>query len=111
MSTVDEYKQIAARALGMKYREVVEVEVDGNEMTVQTHDGVVHELDFAPDASTAAGERVAVLDPDAVPDGSVAEVIAWVGEDKERAVRALAAEAAGKDRASLTAPLQKLAAG
>lgn len=38
-------------------------------------------------------------DPDAIPDGTVADVLAWVGEDLERAERALDAEQDRGERA------------
>lgn len=50
------------------------------------------------------------VDPDAVPDGSAAAVLAWVGDDKDRAACALEAEQAKGDQArkGLTADLVKL---
>lgn len=47
-------------------------------------------------------------DPGAVPDGSVAVVLAWVGDDRDKATRALDTERAGKDRAGIAGPLTKL---
>lgn len=50
-------------------------------------------------------------DPNEVPTGTVAAVLGWVGDDRERAVRALDAEnAADKPRTTLVAALQALAA-
>lgn len=48
-----------------------------------------------------------------VPDGSVAEILAWVDGDRARAAAALAAETAagGKARTSLIPQLEALAAG
>lgn len=49
-------------------------------------------------------------DPDEVPAGSVAVVLAWVGEDRDRAMRALEAEnAADKPRTTLVTALEALA--
>lgn len=45
---------------------------------------------------------------EAVPAGTIAEVLAWVGEDHDRAVRALAAEEAGHNRKSLVKSLSAL---
>jgi hypothetical protein len=45
---------------------------------------------------------------EAVPEGTIAEVMAWVGEDHDRAVRALAAEEAGHNRKSLVKSLSAL---
>lgn len=45
---------------------------------------------------------------DQVPDGTADEVLAWVGTDKDRAERALAAEQAGKQRKVLVEQLTKL---
>jgi hypothetical protein len=41
------------------------------------------------------------------PEGTVADVLAWVGGDPERARRALAAEQKGKRRATLIADLER----
>lgn len=45
---------------------------------------------------------------EAVPSGTVAEVLSWVGEDHDRAVRALAAEEAGHNRKSLVKSLSAI---
>lgn len=49
-------------------------------------------------------------DPDEVPDGPVADVLAWVGDDLERAQRALDVEQAdgGKNRKGVVDPLTEL---
>lgn len=47
-------------------------------------------------------------DPDAVPAGTVEEILAWVGDNRDRAGRALEAEWAGKNRPSLIAQLERL---
>jgi hypothetical protein len=50
-------------------------------------------------------------DPDAVPVGTVAAVLGWVGDDRARAARALDAEnAADKPRTTLVGALEALAA-
>jgi IPT/TIG domain-containing protein len=46
---------------------------------------------------------------DAVPEGSVAEVLAWVGHDPQRAAQALDAERAGQNRSTLIAQLGDIA--
>ena len=43
---------------------------------------------------------------DAVPEGTAAEVTTWVGDDAERAARALAAEEAGQKRKTLIKTLK-----
>lgn len=43
-----------------------------------------------------------------VPDGSIAEVQAWVGDDWVKAERALDAERAGKNRSGLVSWLEKV---
>jgi len=43
-----------------------------------------------------------------VPAGSVSEVLAWVGEDQERAAAALEAEKTGHARKTLVAKLEEL---
>lgn len=62
----------------------------------------------AAEAELTGGATPAV--PDAVPDGKVAEVLAWVGDDKDRAAKALEAEQAKGDKArtTLTGPLEEL---
>ena len=44
-------------------------------------------------------------DPFVVPVGTVAEILAWAGDDPERKLAARLAELAGKNRASLLAKL------
>lgn len=57
-----------------------------------------------PEAAKAA------VDSDEVPAGSIAVVLAWVGEDRDRAIRALDAEQASeKPRKSLVTALEALA--
>ncbi len=50
-------------------------------------------------------------DPDAVPAGTIDEVLAWVGDDADRAQEALDAENEGKARSTLIEALQKLVDG
>lgn len=46
-----------------------------------------------------------------VPEGSAAKILGWVGEDRERASAALAAEEAGQARKTLVAKLQAILEG
>lgn len=49
-------------------------------------------------------------DPDAIPDGTAADVLAWVSDDRDKAGKALEAELAKeKPRSTLVAALEKLA--
>lgn len=48
-------------------------------------------------------------EPEGVPEGSAAEVLEWVGEDKNRAQQALEAEDAGQQRIGLSRKLKDLA--
>jgi len=48
-------------------------------------------------------------EPQGVPDGPAAEVLEWVGDDKDRAKQALEAEEAGQQRVGLTKKLKELA--
>jgi hypothetical protein len=116
-----------ARRLGMKPKEIIgatELSADPPAVVVQTHDGqhvlvTEHAVEpwagstpTAPPAAPAPPVDDAppsTPDPDAVPTGTAAEVLAWVGEDKDRATRALQAEQAGQKRAGLTTQLEKLA--
>jgi hypothetical protein len=65
-------------------------------------------------AGGAPVEEIPAVVPDDevedVPDGTIAEVEAWIGEDPDRAARALAAELAKGDsaRGTLVAKLEKL---
>lgn len=47
-------------------------------------------------------------DDEAVPDGTIDEVMDWVGEDPSRASRALSAEKAGQNRQTLLAKLEAI---
>lgn len=121
-------KDEAARILGIAEWEVVEVR-DGAALV---HDSASHEetwrrltsaqpagkLDATirrtrEDLAQLAEEFDAVgdLDGDGVPDGTAAEVLAWVGDDPDKAGAALVAESArDKPRSTLIAALEKLAA-
>ncbi|SCL15073.1 hypothetical protein [Micromonospora inyonensis] len=123
-------REQAAQALGMKTREVVDVVRDGDGYVVTTHDGqrtpVARTGEVARrsrvngnDRTTpAAGTPVTPTPtpppagPDsagAVPDGSAAEVMTWVGVDVDRAIVALAVEEArDKPRSGLVGDLQKV---
>ena len=93
----------AARVMGMKPAEVLEVEQTADGVVVTTHDGVrtllpgpavkVVELNTGGEWTDITAH---VSDPkpagDEVPDGSAKDVLAWVGDDSERALRALVAE-------------------
>lgn len=55
-----------------------------------------------------SGEPIPVVE--AVPDGSAAEVLAWVGDDQDRAAAALTVEqASAKPRSTLVDQLTRLA--
>ena len=59
-------------------------------------------------ASVRASEAPASSD-NSVPEGPAAEVLEWVGDDKDRAKAALEAEEAGQQRVGLTKKLKELA--
>lgn len=62
------------------------------------------------DGSEITAEPEPEADPDAVPVGTVAAVLGWVGDDRERAARALEVEAAAeKPRTTLVGALEALA--
>lgn len=71
----------------------------------RTRDTTDHTL--AGQRRTARG-RNASRPPD-VPEGTRADVLAWVGHDPERARQALEAERAGKARSTLIDQLEALA--
>ena len=55
-------------------------------------------------------ETPSAASDDGVPDGTVDEVLAWVGDDPDKAARALDAEKSGKDRSTLVEALEGLTA-
>lgn len=59
----------------------------------------------------AEPEIVKAASVEAVPEGSAAKVLEWVGDSRERASAALAAEEAGQGRKTLVAKLQGLLEG
>lgn len=59
----------------------------------------------------AEPEIVKAAPVEAVPEGSAAKVLEWVGDSRERASAALAAEEAGQGRKTLVAKLQGLLEG
>lgn len=120
-------KQEAARRLGAPEAEIAAVR-DTDHGTVATHiDGYEYLITdgavafylarpkgsdfplFVPPASVDEPPAVDV-DGDGVPDGTAAQILAWVGDDRDRAAQALAAERAKSDnaRATLVARLEKL---
>jgi hypothetical protein len=101
----------AARVMGMKPSEVVEVEQYAGGVVVTTHDGVKsvlidgQVLAYVPPPV----EPEPVPDGDEVPDGSAKDVLAWVGDDPERALQAFEAEDVKESpRKVLLATLEKL---
>jgi hypothetical protein len=64
----------------------------------------------------AATKKVSAPEPaevesDSVPEGTTKEILAWVGDDKERAASALDAEKANeKPRKSVVEPLEEMLA-
>lgn len=66
-----------------------------------------------PDLVEIGVDAEAPADANAVPDGAVSAVLAWVGDDKDKAAKALEAEQAKGERArsTIVATLEKLAAG
>jgi hypothetical protein len=123
----------AAQVLGMRTAEVVNVVSRGDVHLVTLHDRTRAVLDAtgftfdeqtvdrfvtAVDDAHPVGERQGQAPPagdpgdpgdDVVPDGTAEAVLAWVGEDVDRARRALAAEGdRDKPRAGVTAKLTVL---
>lgn len=122
----------AAARLGMKpHREVVDVVETPDGHVVTTHDGyrtlinpdgsmtfgvpepdveVVGELTEEEAAAIAVHvNRTTEAGDDQVPDGTAAEVLEWVGEDVDRAQRALDAELhSANQRTTLVAKLSSL---
>lgn len=69
-----------------------------------TVDGEKVEESQEPEETTEASEEAT----QGVPQGSAAEVLEWVGEDKDRAKQALEAEEEGHQRIGLTRKLKEL---
>lgn len=103
----------AARVMGMKLTEVVDLEETADGVVVTTHDGIKtllpgpKRVEVANDQDEPEPEQTP--DGNEVPDGSAKDVLAWVGDDSERALRALVAEQ-DKDapRKVLVGQLEKL---
>lgn len=111
----------AARVMGMKPTEVIDLEQTRDGVVVTTHDGIktlLPELNL-DGTWTDITEHVSDPEPepepdptpsgDEVPDGAAKDVLAWVGDDQERALQALVGEQA-KDapRKVLVRDLEKL---
>lgn len=65
----------------------------------------------APEAVTEAPEAVTAapaVETLVVPEGSVKKVLQWVGEDKDRAAKALEVETSGDNRSSLITKLEAI---
>lgn len=73
------------------------VEADG----LDGDEGDVEGVDDGLEGGKGGGEQV--------PDGNADVVLAWVGDDKDRAAQALVAEQAGKKRSTLIGQLEKVA--
>jgi hypothetical protein len=120
----------AAQVMGMKLREIVDVRRVPGGHAVTTHDGVVtlvtkegellpytavapaeERQGPAPTPSTAPGPAAPAPTPDGdVPEGTEKDVLGWVGDDRDRAALALAAENAKESpRKGLVDKLGKLA--
>ncbi len=113
----------AAKRMGMPAHEVLAVAEVGDYHVITTHDGQ-HTL-VTEDGQTEPynGDPARLEDPRLAadagegepsaprpPEGTADEVLAWVGEDAERAAAALEAEQArAKPRSTLVAQLEKLA--
>lgn len=61
----------------------------------------------APEAPKEATEEPVKIE-EAVPTGSIKEVLAWVGDDAEKAQKALDAENSGDKRSSLISKLESI---
>jgi hypothetical protein len=82
---------------------------DASTVSVQADAGEVGP-DVAPDSPLEVASGPAVdTDGDGVPEGTAAQILEWVGDNPDRAERALAVESArDKPRSVLTAALEKL---
>jgi hypothetical protein len=72
-------------------------------------EAVAVENETAPLSVTSDSAEATEVSEDSVPEGPAVEVLAWVGEDKDRAKLALEAEEEGQQRVGLTKKLKELA--
>lgn len=79
----------------------------GHDAGVPPDDEAAPPSETAPEAEPKTAEGGASQGP---PDGTVSDVLDWVGDDPARAREALDAEQAGQNRATLVAELEKRAA-
>lgn len=107
----------AAHILGMKDREIASLSRHTDGTVVTTHDGTETLVRFdatfgpVPAAEKPAGADDGSTSGDQVPAGSMEKVLAWVGDDAERARVAIEAEQGrDKPRTSLLAELERVAA-
>lgn len=100
-------------------REIFDYQVNTGSLSVLglVADGDLVEGEPGYDPDEPEGDEVESItddgdepDGDEVPDGTNAAVLAWVGDDLERAARALAAEVDGKQRKRLIASLEAVLA-
>jgi hypothetical protein len=87
-----------ARAAMLDHKDAVQAEAEQPE--VGARDVGDHAGEQTPDDSS---------DDSDVPQGSSDTVLAWVGDDRDRAARALEAERAGQQRSTLIAKLEAIA--
>lgn len=79
---------------------------------VDAADGAEPDDSSSLDREKVAAALVGTPDPDAVPDGRIEDVVAWVGDDPDRARRALDTEnATSRPRVTLVEHLEVIAAG
>lgn len=62
----------------------------------------------APETAPEKAPEAPVTKEQSVPEGSIKEVLGWVGEDATRAQAALDAETAGENRTSLISKLNTI---
>lgn len=93
-------------------------EEDQAEQVKAAAEGHKQAVEDTPDEEVGPGDPTLPKDEDGVPqeqaddgsdvpDGTVQEVLDWVGDDPERAQRALDVERSGQNRSSLVAELEK----
>lgn len=75
------------------------------EATVAPEATVVDSFDQNVDEKATTAPQI---EEEAVPEGSIKEVLGWVGEDATKAQKALEAEEAGEGRKTLVAKLNEI---
>jgi len=93
-------RELAEKVAEADHEHTEAVQAEAEQPEVGPRDPGDHAGQDNPDSSDDSSD---------VPQGSVDEVLAWVGDDRDRASRALEAERSGQQRTTLIAKLEAIA--